>query len=359
MKLSSIKLVNFKNYSEAIFHFDKKIISIVGNNGVGKTNLLDAIYYTCIGKSNFQSSDKLIVKTDEEFFRIESLFKSNEDNYKINIKIKPGSIKELEVNGTKVTKLSDHIGLIPVVIICPDDIMNLLMGNEERRNFINNTIIQYDKIYLNHLNTYNKLLKQRNALLKDFAERKYYDKDLLEILNEKMSEPAQYMHKARKNFTIQMENPLKEYGLQLSDGKEILTLDYKSRLDKDTFLKLTEDKLQIDRITCRSNVGIHKDEIDFLINNQLIKDFGSQGQLKTYVFALKLAQYHLLFEKTNRKPIFLLDDVFDKLDTTRVSQLLNLIINLDIDQVFITTTDKMRIETLLVDDSLVEEFEIK
>lgn len=152
------------------FHFDKKIISIVGNNGVGKTNLLDAIYYTCIGKSNFQASDKLIVKSDETFFRLESHYSNEAEKYQINIKIS-GSIKELEVNGSKVTKLSEHIGLIPVVITCPDDILrNLLTGNEERRNFVNNTIIQYDKLYLNHLNQYTKLLKQRNALLKDFTE---------------------------------------------------------------------------------------------------------------------------------------------------------------------------------------------
>lgn len=359
MKLTSIKLVNFKNYSEATFHFDKKIISIVGNNGVGKTNLLDAIYYTCIGKSNFQASDKLIVKSDETFFRLESHYSNEEEKYQINIKIRPGSIKELEVNGSKVTKLSEHIGLIPVVIICPDDILNLLTGNEERRNFVNNTIIQYDKIYLHHLNQYTKLLKQRNALLKDFTERKYYDHDLLEIITEKMNIPAHYISDARRQFESEIKEPLNRYGLILSDGKENLSLHYKTKLQDESFLKLSENKLAIDRVTCRTNSGVHKDEIDFLINDQLIKDFGSQGQLKTFVFALKLAQYHLLHQKTTRKPIFLLDDVFDKLDKHRVGQLLNLLIDLDVEQVFITSTDKSRIGILINDDAIFEEFEVR
>ncbi len=358
MLLKKIKLTNFKNYETARFDFSNKVITITGQNGVGKTNLLDAIYYTCLGKSYTTNLDKNVAKHGQHFFRIESYFENETENYDITLKIKPGILKEIEINHIKITKLSEYIGKIPVVMVSPDDVHTLLQGNEERRNFLNNVIVQYDAAYIDHLSFYNKLLKQRNALLKDFYEKKYYDADLLWILSQRMAPAAAYIHYSRKKLITQL-NPFFQANYNaISNGKEKCTLSYSSQLETADFLHLTDHGLEKDRASCRTSIGIHKDEILFLLDGMPIKEYGSQGQLKSYIMALKLSQYNVLTANTNVKPILLLDDIFDKLDPHRVAHLIELIQADVFGQVFITDTHKGRVESILNAHGSCDVFEI-
>lgn len=359
MLLQKIKLVNFKNYEEEQFDIANKIITITGDNGMGKTNLLDAIYYTCLGKSYTTALDKNVTRHGEDFFRIESSFSDVSGNCSIVLKVKPGHLKEIEVNRTKITKLSEYLGKIPIVMISPDDVHTLLQGNEERRNFLNNVIVQYDHLYIDHLSLYNKLLKQRNALLKDFQEKKYYDADLIWILSQRMSASCNYIFQQRTKLMSQLIPYFQSNYQSISNGKEQCTIQYSSQMDNGDFLHLTDYALEKDRATCRTSIGIHKDEILFMLDGKPIKDYGSQGQLKSYIFALKLAQFNILSANTNTKPILLLDDIFDKLDPARVDHLITLIQADAFGQVFITDTHKGRVESILNAHGLCDVFEIQ
>ncbi len=358
MLLKKIKLTNFKNYEEEQFDIQNKIVTITGDNGMGKTNLLDAIYYTCLGKSYTTALDKNVARHGQDFFRIESHFENETEKCSIVLKIKPGLLKEITVNHHKITKLSDYIGKIPVVMVSPDDVHTLLVGNEERRNFLNNTIVQYDKTYIDHISLYNRLLKQRNALLKDFQEKKYYDGDLLWVLSQRMASPAQYIYTQRKALMDQIMPFFQANYAAISKGKEQCAILYSSQLDKDDFLHLTDYALEKDKANCRTSVGIHKDEILFSLDGMPIKDYGSQGQLKSYIFALKLSQYNILVANTNTKPMLLLDDIFDKLDPSRVAHLIDLIQADAFGQVFITDTHKGRVESMLNAHDICDVFEI-
>jgi DNA replication and repair protein RecF len=359
MLLKKIKLTNFKNYEVEQFTIHHKIITITGDNGMGKTNLLDAIYYSCLGKSYMTALDKNVARHSQDFFRIESHFENENEKCTIVLKVKPGLLKEIEVNQNKITKLSDFIGKIPVVMVSPDDVHTLLQGNEERRNFLNNIIVQYDKAYIDQISLYNRLLKQRNALLKDFHEKKYYDADLLWILSQRMASPAATIHAQRKKLMAQIIPFFQANYLEISQGKEECSISYTSQLDKEDFLHLTDYAIEKDKASCRTSVGIHKDEIVFLLDGMPIKDYGSQGQLKSYIFALKLAQYNILIANTSSKPLLLLDDIFDKLDPSRVAHLIELIQADAFGQVFITDTHKGRVESILNAHGVCDVFEIE
>jgi DNA replication and repair protein RecF len=358
MQLQKIKLLNFKNYEDEQFVFNHKLIAISGNNGVGKTNLLDAIYYSCLGKSHATASDKNVARQSTDFFRLEASFIDNDVACKIVLKVKPGHVKEIEVDNMKITKLSEHIGKVPIVMISPDDVHLLLQGNEERRAFFNNIIVQYDKSYIDHLALYNRLLKQRNALLKDFQDKKYYDYDLLWILTQRMETPAKYINQKRRLLAEQLLPFFYQNYNSISEGKEACDLSYVSQLDTGDFLHLSDYALEKDRATGRTSIGIHKDEILFAINDQPLKEYGSQGQLKTFIFALKLSQLNILSANTNSKPILLLDDIFDKLDPSRVQHLIELIQSDSFGQVFITDTHKGRVEQILNTNGICDVFEI-
>ncbi|MBK8700394.1 MAG: DNA replication and repair protein RecF [Saprospiraceae bacterium] len=345
MKLLSIDLVNFKNYENEHFDFDSRVTIITGNNGMGKTNLLDAIYYAALGKSYFSFSDKSVVRTEAEFFRLVARYDDLSDaGGQIIVKVRPGLQKEVEVNGIKSVKLGDHIGLMPVVFITPDDVHTLLSGNEERRIFLNNTIVQYDKQYIDHLTVYNKLLKQRNALLKDFQDRRYYDEALLEVITMAMASPGQYIYEARKRLIDQMMPFFQSYYSLVSGGNEKCDVHYISQLGSGDFKKLSHAALEKDRILCRSGVGIHKDEIQMFMDGLNLRESASQGQLKSCIIALKLAQHAVLKTNTKKTPLILLDDVFDKLDPHRVHRLLSLVSGTDFGQVFITDSHTGRVE---------------
>lgn len=358
MVLKELTLVNFKNYKEEKFRFNHRLITISGDNGMGKTNALDAIYYLAMGKSYFIASDRNLMTTDQDFFRLDAKLEEGNDLYHLVIKNKLGQGKEIELNGVKIARLSDHIGLVPVVFISPDDVHTLLSGNEERRVFINNTLVQLNSQYLEALAVYNRNLKQRNALLKDFSDKQYWDQDLLDVITDAMVAPAHYIHEVRTSLINQFNPVLQDNYLHISGGRESVSLIYSSQLDGHHFKDLSLKNIAKDRVTQRTSVGIHKDEIHFFMNNKPIKDFASQGQLKSYVFGLKLAQYTFLKENTHKNPILLLDDVFDKLDQGRVERLLSLMGSGNFGQIFITDTHVGRTAQLIDGDESADHFVI-
>ena len=359
MFLKELKLVNFKNYTQEKFNFSNKVVSISGDNGMGKTNILDAIYYLAMGKSYMVSNDKNLVYTDQSFFRMDAIFEDNGNDTHLVIKYRLGAAKEIELDGIRISKLADHIGVIPVVFITPDDVHNLLAGNEDRRVFIHNTMGQHDAAYLEALTLYNRNLKQRNALLKDFADKQYWDQDLIDVITSAMAAPANYLYNKRKELTNSFSPVLQRYYDQISDGREKVALIYSSQLDTEDFLQLSRAAQHKDKYTQRTSVGIHKDEFSFFMDGRPIRDFASQGQLKSYIFGLKLAQYDYLKQQTQKAPILLLDDIFDKLDKGRVARLLHLLNNDDFGQLFITDTHQGRAASLFSKDTAINEIMIK
>jgi DNA replication and repair protein RecF len=310
---------------------------------MGKTNVLDALYYLCLGKSYFSSGDRYVIKQDEDFFRLEGDFEVDSDREVVVIKCQTGNRKEIEVSGKKCLKISDHVGSFLCVMIAPADIQTMLDGSEERRNFLNNTIVQTDRAYLEDLILYGGLLKRRNVLLKSFLEQKRFDAILLESLTEPMISPAERIYQKRIEQVNQMAEIFSQTYAEISGEKEDCKIEYQSQLNDSSLEKLMDDNLAKDRILGRTTQGIHKDDLNFSMNGESLKNFASQGQLKSFVLSLKLTQYKLLEKNAQKKPILLLDDIFDKLDQTRVKHLLGLLKDNEYGQVFITDTNEDRI----------------
>jgi DNA replication and repair protein RecF len=348
LQINQLTLSNFKNYEKETFRFSPRFNCMVGRNGMGKTNLLDALYYLCMGKSYFVPNDRHIVLHNAAFFRLEGHFQVDEKKEKIVAKVIPQKKKELERNGVAYAKLSEHVGLLPVVIIIPDDTLLATEGSEERRRFLDNTISQLDPIYLRHLIQYQKILRQRNAALKQMGENGRFQESLIEIYDAQLREPGQYIHQKRRAF-VDGFNPLLAQMYQLiSNGAETAQCRYRSALDKEPdLLKLLRANREKDRILQRTTNGLHRDDLIFHLDNHPLKRFASQGQLKSYILALKLAQYELIKKNKQQRPLLLLDDIFDKLDQYRVDQLLSLLMDGDYGQIFITDTDEKRVSQML------------
>lgn len=349
MFLSLTKLYNYKNYASAHVDWHEKVNIITGLNGMGKTNMLDAIYYTCLGKSFFNNSDRLNVLQGGEGFRIESHFHLEQHQDILEIKVYPGKSKEIVRSGDKVDKITDHVGTFPCVIVTPIDIQLMLDGSEERRKFLDNTICQCDSLYLSHLLKYNRLLKQRNALLKSFIENRSFNKVLLSSIDEQMYVPAAYVFAERQKKIEQLSLLFEKYYAIISGQNEHCSIAYKSLLLEQNLESIFEQNMQKDRIMGRTTGGIHRDDMTFKMNDNKLKDFASQGQLKSFVLALKLAQYELLGDMKNKKPLLLLDDIFDKLDRNRVAYLLDIVCSKDLGQVFITDTNDERVADILLE----------
>jgi DNA replication and repair protein RecF len=347
LTIKQLSLYQFKNYEDEKIVFHPLLNALTGLNGMGKTNILDAIYYLCLGKSFFTSSDKLVVTHDKDAFRLEAVILNGQHKDIISIKSIAGKNKEIIISGKKTNRISDHVGKFPCVMIAPSDIQYLLAGSEERRNFINNTIVQYDPVYLDHLLVYNRLLKQRNALLKNMAERRQYDPILLESVTSGMITPASYIYNARKLLEEKISDIFSGIYSSIADSREHCMIRYESQLATDKFQNLQYISQEKDRITGRTSQGIHKDDLLFFMNEHPLKDFASQGQLKSFVLALKLTQYTILESIKKVKPVLLLDDIFDKLDPQRVTHLLHLVLNKDFGQVFISDTQADRIQSIL------------
>ena len=342
MILEKIDIVNYKNLQELSFLPHPAINAFVGLNGMGKTNILDAIHYICLAKSNFNRTDRNNICFGHDFFRIKSEFNINNETHEYVAKYRANAPKVIEHNSKAVEKLSDHIGNLPLVIITPNDRNDLLESSMQRRNFINKALSQINRDYLNTLLEYNKLLNQRNAYLKSVVSGNL-DIILIETYNAKMYPLANAIHGNRKDFTEKIREDFMAAYRDISDGNEIPEIRYISQLNENDFLKMTKQNLKKDIILKRSTVGIHKDDLAFSLNSNDLKNFGSQGQLKSFILALHLAQYSFLKKEKKTKPMLILDDIFDKLDRLRLQKLINLLFDNQFGQVFISDTDLERL----------------
>ncbi|APU08978.1 DNA recombination protein RecF [Cellulophaga lytica] len=347
MLLKKLSLVNYKNFDSKEFDFDAKINCFVGSNGVGKTNILDAIYHLSFGKSYFNPIASQNIKHGEDFFVVDGLFFKNDREEKIICSLKKGAKKVIKKNGKAYDKFSDHIGFLPLVIISPADRDLILEGSDTRRKFIDGVISQSNKEYLTALLKYNKILLQRNSLLKYFAVNHTFDKTTLSVYNEQLQEYGTIIHKERVAFLNEFIPIFKEQYAAISGEKEDVTITYNSKLlDKD-LLQLFNESLEKDRAVQYTTVGTHKDDLSFEINNYPVKKFGSQGQQKSFLIALKLAQFNFIKAQAKTTPILLLDDIFDKLDENRVAQIVSLVDDDNFGQIFISDTHADRTENVV------------
>ena len=348
LRLSTITLTQYKNYSFSSFHFTERVIGICGLNGRGKTNLLDAIYYLSFTKSYFSKSDSLNVQFETEGFRLEGMYERNSKDEKlVCIHRGPGK-KELLLNEALYEKFSSHIGRFVCVMIAPDDVQLITGASEDRRRFVDTLLCQLDANYLQQLIIYTKVLQQRNSLLKRFAEQGKTDLQLLEVLDLQLVQPGNYIFSHRKEFTALLIPLVQKFYNQIANNQETVSLQYESQLNNSDFGALLNQLREKDLFLQRTNGGIHKDDILIQLNSQSFKNIASQGQRKSLLFALKLAEYESL--KTNKgfAPILLLDDVFEKLDDKRMQNLLNWVCNENTGQVFITDTHRERLEEAFV-----------
>ena len=348
MHLKKLSLVNYKNITSELFDFDAKINCFIGNNGVGKTNVLDAIYYLSYTKSYFNAVATQNIKHGEEFFMIEGDYILEDERLeKIVCSLKKGTKKVVKRNGKAYEKFSDHIGNFPLVIISPSDRDLIVEGSETRRKFMDGVISQQDRTYLQKLVNYNKVLTQRNALLKYFAANRVFDALNLSVYNEQLDVLSQYIYERRVWFLKEFAPIFNACYQEISNSKEVVNLGYKTQLDDALLLDLFAQNLQKDKILQYTSVGIHKDDLQFELDGYPIKKFGSQGQQKSYLIALKLAQFEFMKQVTGKKPILLFDDVFDKLDENRVTQVINLVNKDNFGQIFITDTHGERTENVV------------
>lgn len=345
--LKKLSLLNYKNIAENSFEFESKINAIVGKNGIGKTTILDAIYHLAVGKSYFNPLSTQNIKHGEEFFVIDGVFEKENRNEQIICSYKKAQKKILKRNGKIYEKFSEHIGLIPIVIISPSDTDLIIEGSETRRKFIDTVISTFDTSYLNTLINYQKTLQQRNALLKYFALNQVFDADNLNIYNEQLSEFGQLIFNKRNDFLEKFIPVFQELYEVISENAEKVTVEYESQLHEDNLETLLIQNLQKDRIMQYTTCGIHKDDVLFNISGFPVKKFGSQGQQKSFLIALKLAQFDFIKKHTKTLPILLFDDIFDKLDAFRVQQIVNMVNDDVFGQIFISDTHPERTENII------------
>lgn len=347
MFLSKLALLNFKNHPQKSTAFTAKINCIIGNNGVGKTNLLDAVYYLCLTKSYFNSVDQQNILFGAEFFRLEGTFANNGKNYEVVYKLASGRKKELFVNDSLLSKLSDHIGNFPAIIITPDDSQLVLGNSDERRRFLDNTISQVNRQYLMWVIEYNKVLTQRNAALKRFSDSGHFDQHLLDVYNNQLVPLADAIYQARQTTIKKLIPAFNTYYKYISLQREEVRLEYVSQLNEKPMDVLLDETKYKDTLLCRTEAGIHKDDIDFFIGSNKLKKFGSQGQQKSFIIAIKMAQYAFIKAAKGFTPLLLIDDIFDKLDNDRSQKLIELIAGDEFGQVFLTDTDDTHIRQTL------------
>ncbi len=353
MFLQRLTLSNFKNYVEAEMQFSEKINCFIGENGAGKTNILDAIYYLSFCKSYFNAIDQQNIRHDESFFSVHGFYETNGSaSDQVSCIQKRNQKKVFRLNQKDYDRLADHIGKIPLVMISPYDRDLINEGSEIRRKFIDGVISQFDPVYLNGLITYNKALVQRNTLLKQFAERNYFDHDLLKVYDKQLLHSADTIYNKRLSFLSDFIPIFNNYYSFVSGGKETVDIIYDSGLHQQSLQTLLDEALPRDRQARFTTVGLHKDDLDFRIQTHPLKKFGSQGQQKSFVIAIKLAQFDYTRQVMGYKPVLLFDDIFDKLDDHRVGQLIRLVGNDSFGQVFITDTQQERIERLFAGSNI-------
>jgi len=356
MHLSHLSLVNFKNYEQLELDLSSKINSFVGDNGTGKTNLLDAIYYLSLTKSYFNAVDTHNIRHGEEFFLLQGKYKREGLDESIHCGVQKGKKKQFKRNKKDYKRLSEHIGLLPVVMISPADSCLITEGSEERRKFMNAVVAQYDAEYLESLVRYNRALTQRNVLLKEFSKKGNFQPDLLEVWDKQMLDYGPYIYAGRKSFIEDLIPIFQDYYETVSSGREKIGLEYQSQLHTSTFKDLLRANQGKDRILQYTSSGIHKDDLRMTLDGYPIKRIGSQGQQKTFLVALKFAKFEFIRKISGFHPILLLDDVFDKFDAKRVEQIIKLVSEDKFGQIFITDTNRERIGRIL--DELTIEYRL-
>jgi DNA replication and repair protein RecF len=369
MRIAHLSLINFRNYPQISIDFSGGINCLLGHNGAGKTNLLDAIHYLSFCKSYFNSFDNQNILHEEEMFVIQGLFEREGNKEEIYCAQKRNERKQFKRNKKEYTKLSEHIGLLPVVMITPLDAALLYDGSDMRRKFVDSIISQVDANYLNALIEYNRALQNRNAMLKQFNENRGWDDTLLARFDAIIVSKGKEIFKKRQEFTKEF-SPLflKAYN-EISGEQEKAHVEYSSKLTEGDFEELLAQCLPKDRVLGYTSTGVHKDDWIFCMEDRSLKKFASQGQQKSFIIALKVAQYRYLKKQYKSAPILLLDDIFDKLDDSRVNSLIDMVCGKEFEQVFITDTNLLRMKTLLenrekdyklfpISDGIVQETEI-
>ncbi len=347
MYLKKLSLTFFKNYGQAELTFSPKINCFVGYNGVGKTNILDAIHYLSLTKSFFNNIDSINIKHGEDYFIVQGSFMRDEEESNIFCSFHKQKQKVLKRNGKEYQKLNDHVGRYPVVMISPADSALITEGSEVRRKFLNKIISQYDASYLDSVLKYNKVLQQRNKLLKDFKASGNFDDEMISIWDSQLIKYGNYIFSERDILVNELIPVFNEYYSFISSRKETVKLEYRSQLKDGEFGQMLKNSADKDRILEYTTVGIHKDDLILELDDYSVKSLGSQGQQKSYLVALKLAKFDYIKRKAGFSPILLLDDIFDKFDAARVEQIIRLVGNHRFGQIFITDTHKSRLQDIL------------
>ena len=347
MYLKKLALTNFKNYELNELEFSPKINCFVGNNGVGKTNILDAIHYLSLTKSFFNSIDSISIKHGEDYFIIRGTFVRDDEEDQIYCAFQKQKQKLLKRNGKEYKKLSDHVGKYPVVMISPADSALITEGSEDRRKFMNKIISQYSAEYLDSVLKYSKALQQRNKFLKDINTSGNFDPDVLAIWDAQLVKYGSYVYNEREVLINELIPVFQEYYSLISSGKESVKLKYRSHLSEGNFAETLQNSFNKDRYLEYTTIGIHKDDLLLEMDDFLVKSLGSQGQQKSYLVALKLAKFDYIKRKAGFSPILLLDDIFDKFDAERVEQIIRLVGNHRFGQIFITDTHQNRLKDIL------------
>ncbi|MDG2465363.1 MAG: DNA replication/repair protein RecF [Crocinitomicaceae bacterium] len=346
MYLKSIQLLNFKNYEEAELQLSPSVNCFTGDNGSGKTNILDAVHYLSVCKSYLNAVDRQNIRFDQPFFVIQGIFDTPEREVDIQCSVKLGSKKIFKRNKKEYEKLAEHIGQFPCVMISPYDRNLIGDGSEVRRRWMDGIIAQSNRGYLEDLQRYKKVLDQRNALLKNMYESRLFDRESIEVWNEQLIRYGTKIHEARKEFLTEFIPVFQRSYNFIGEEDEKIDLEYRSQLNDLTFAELLEINEKKDAFTQYTQGGIHKDDLLFTIKEHPVKKFGSQGQQKSYLIALRLGQFEWMKEHLKAIPILLLDDIFDKLDDKRVERLLQLVSDHSFGQVLVTDTNRDRLENI-------------
>ena len=342
--LKELHSENFKNLQSFDIKFDSKYVCFAGNNGAGKTNLLDAIHYLAMGKSYFNSIDQQNINYEKDFFNISCSIEKHGEAHALFCAFVKGMKKKIKKDGVDYEKLSDHIGQFPVVMVTPYDNSLITGGSEERRRFLDMIISQFDSEYLNALISYNRLLLQRNAQLKHMFEHENRNAALLDVYNAQLLKPVQLIFTKRQKFIDEFCELTLKYYAQISNQSEQISLKYKSQLIDASLHDLWKESFQKDYFTQRTNVGVHKDDLELEIHGYPAKRFASQGQQKSFLLSMKLAQFSIIKSSTSIEPLFLLDDIFDRLDRDRTTRLMDIITTNGFGQIFITDTNADRVK---------------
>ena len=352
MHLERIYLVNFKNYAEAEIALSPDINCFVGDNGAGKTNILDAVHYLSMCKSYMNPMDRQNIRFEEAFFVVQGDWVREEQSINIHCAVKVGAKKVFRRNKKEYDKLSEHIGQFPAVMISPYDRDLISEGSEVRRKWIDGIISQFDRDYLDLIQRYARVLTQRNALLKNMADHRLFDRESIEVWNAQMSETGKRIYEKRSAFLEEFIPVFQRHYDAIGHVQEEVHLEYKSQLNEASFDDLLIAYERKDAHLGHSNAGIHRDDLVFHIKGHPVKKFGSQGQQKSFLIALRLAQYEWLKSHLGVTPVLLLDDIFDKLDHGRVERLMHLVADHYFGQVLVTDTDPERVQSILAANSL-------